>query len=70
LSEGLSDKCSRTGVVTAGADMYLLQQLAALIYEDAPHEYTGCPTLVKLAVNEDERFCSAGDALSLHLVGG
>jgi hypothetical protein len=23
MSESLSDKCSRTGVVTAGADMYL-----------------------------------------------
>jgi hypothetical protein len=50
--------------------MYLLQQLAALIPKDAPHEYVGCPTLVELAIDEDERFCSAGDALSLRLVGG
>jgi hypothetical protein len=70
LSEGLSDKCSRTGVVTAGADMYLLQQLTALIPEDALHEYAGCPMLVEFAVDEDECFSSAGDALSLHLVGG
>jgi hypothetical protein len=50
--------------------MYLLQQLAALIPKDALHEYVGCPTLVELAIYEDERFCSAGDALSLRLVGG
>jgi hypothetical protein len=31
LSEGLSDKCSQTGVVTAGAGMYLLQQLTAFV---------------------------------------
>jgi hypothetical protein len=46
LSEGLPDKCSRTGVVTAGAGMYLLQQLTTLIPEDAPHEYVSCSTLV------------------------
>jgi hypothetical protein len=50
--------------------MHLLQQLMALIPEDAPHEYSYCSTLVELAVNENERFCSAGDALSLRLVGG
>jgi hypothetical protein len=70
FSESLLDKCSRTGVVTTGVDMYLLQQLAALISEDAPHEYVGCPTLVELTVNEDKCFCSAGDASSLCLVGG
>jgi hypothetical protein len=48
--------------------MYLLQQLAALIPEDAPHEYAGSP-LVKFAVDEDERFCSVSDATSLSLVG-
>jgi hypothetical protein len=57
-------------MVTAGAGMYLLQQLAALVSEDAPHEYPGSPTLVELAIDEDERFCSAGDASSLRLVGG
>jgi hypothetical protein len=70
LSESLSDKCSRTDVVTTGAGMYLLQQLAALISEDAPHEYAGSPMLVEFAVDEDERFSSADDASSLHLVGG
>jgi hypothetical protein len=33
LSESLPDKFSRTGVVTIGVDMYLLQQLTALISE-------------------------------------
>jgi hypothetical protein len=50
--------------------MYLLQQLAALIPEDAPHEYVSSPVLVKFAVDEVEHFRSAGDASSLHLVGG
>jgi hypothetical protein len=49
--------------------MYLLQQLAALNSEDALHEYASCPTLVELAVDEYESFCSAGDASSLCLVG-
>jgi hypothetical protein len=57
-------------VVTAGAGIYHLQQLVALISEDAPHEYVGSPTLVEFVVDEDERFSSAGDASSLHLVGG
>jgi hypothetical protein len=57
-------------MVTAGAGMYLLQQLAALISEDAPLEYAGCPMFVELDVDEDERFCSAGNASSLRLVGG
>jgi hypothetical protein len=57
-------------MVTAGASMYLLQQLAALIPEDASHEYVRCPTLVEFTVDEDERFCSTGDASSLRLVGG
>jgi hypothetical protein len=35
LSESFPDKCSRTSVVTAGAGMYFLQQLATLIPEDA-----------------------------------
>jgi hypothetical protein len=70
LSESFSDKCSQTGMVTAGAGMYFLQQLAALISEDAPHEYAGCPTLVEFAVDEDESFRSAGDASGFRLVGG
>jgi hypothetical protein len=70
LSEGFSDKCSRTGVVTAGADMYFLQQLTALIPEDAPHEYVGCPMLVEFAVDEDESYRSAGDAPGFCLVEG
>jgi hypothetical protein len=57
-------------MVTAGAGMYLLQQLTALIPEDAPHEYADCPMPVEFTVNEDERFSSAGDASSLCLVGG
>jgi hypothetical protein len=49
--------------------MYFLQQLAALIPEDAPHEYTGSPTLVEF-IDENESFRSAGDASGLRLVGG
>jgi hypothetical protein len=56
--------------VTAGAGMYPLQQLAALIPENALHEYAGMPAFVEFAVDEDEYFCSAGDTLSLPLVGG
>jgi hypothetical protein len=48
--------------------MYFLQQLAALIPKDAPHEYTGSPTLVELAVDEDESFRSAGDVLGFRLI--
>jgi hypothetical protein len=55
-------------MVTAGAGMYLLQQLAALIPEDAPHEYAGSPVLVEIAVDEDESLRSAGNASSFHLV--
>jgi hypothetical protein len=46
LSKSFPDKCSRTCVVIAGASMYLLQQLATLISEDAPHENASCSTLV------------------------
>jgi hypothetical protein len=56
-------------MVTTGAGMYFLQQLAALIPEDAPHEYAGSPVLVELTVDEDESFCSAGDAPGFRLVG-
>jgi hypothetical protein len=70
LSESFSDKCSQIGVVTAGAGMYLLQQFTALIPEDAPHEYTGSPAFVEFAVDEDECFCSAGDASGLRPFGG
>jgi hypothetical protein len=41
-------------VVTAGTGMYLLQQLAALIPEDAPHEYASSPVLVEFAVDENK----------------
>jgi hypothetical protein len=68
LSESLPDKCPRTGMVTAGAGMYLLQQLAALIPEDAPHEYVGSPVLVEIAVDEDESLRSVGNASSFRLV--
>jgi hypothetical protein len=57
-------------MVTTGAGMYLLQQLATLVSENAPHENAGGSTLVKFTVDEDEHFCSPGDASSLHLVGG
>jgi hypothetical protein len=50
--------------------LYFLQQLGALIPEDAPHEYAGSPTLVEFAVDEDESFRSAGDAPGFRLVGG
>jgi hypothetical protein len=46
-----------------------LQQLAALIAEDTPHEYVGIPVLVKLAVDEDKCFGSSGDAPGFCLVG-
>jgi hypothetical protein len=70
LSEGFPDKCSRSGMVSTRASMYLLQYLAALISEDAPHEYVGRPALVKLAADEDKSLCSAGYALCFRLVGG
>jgi hypothetical protein len=69
LLKSFPDKGPWTGVVTASAGMYFLQQLTALIPEDAPHEYTGSPALVELTVDEDERFCSAGDVPSFRLVG-
>jgi hypothetical protein len=69
LSESLPDKCSRTGMVTTGAGLYFLQQLAALIPEDAPHEYASSPALVELAVDEDGSFRSAGNASGFRLVG-
>jgi hypothetical protein len=40
--------------------MYFLQQLAALIPEDAPHEYASRPALVEFTV----------DASGFRLVGG
>jgi hypothetical protein len=69
LSESLFDKDSRPGMVTAGTGVYLLQQLAALISGDTPHEYVSGPALVELAVDEDKRFGSAGDAPGFCLVG-
>jgi hypothetical protein len=48
--------------------MYLLQQLVALISEDAPHEYADRPSLVELVVDEDKHFCSVGDALGFRLI--
>jgi hypothetical protein len=57
-------------MVIAGAGMYFLQQLTALIPEDAPHEYAGSPALVEFAIDEDESFCSASDAPGFRLVGG
>jgi hypothetical protein len=49
--------------------MYFLQQLAALILVDAPHEYAGSPALLEFAVDEDESFRSAGVASGFRLVG-
>jgi hypothetical protein len=49
-------------MVTICTDVYLSQQLVALISGDTPHEYAGGPTLVELAIDEDKRFGSAGDA--------
>jgi hypothetical protein len=40
----------------------------ALIPEDAPHEYVGSLVLVKLTIDEDKCFGSAGDAPSICLV--
>jgi hypothetical protein len=56
-------------MVTTGAGMYSPQLLAALIPEDAPHEYAGSPAFVELAVDEDESFRTAGDAPGFRLVG-
>jgi hypothetical protein len=56
-------------MVTAGTSMYLLQQLATLIFGNAPHEYASRPTLVEFAVDEDESFRSAGNASGFFLVG-
>jgi hypothetical protein len=56
-------------MVTAGTGMYLLQQLMTLISEDTPHEYASGPTLVELAVDEDKRLGSVGDAPSFYLFG-
>jgi hypothetical protein len=50
--------------------MYFLEQLAALIPEDASHEYVGSSALVDLAVDENESLCSAGDAPGFRLVRG
>jgi hypothetical protein len=56
-------------MVTTCVGVYLLQQLAALIFRDTPHEYAGGPVLVKLAIDEDKRFGSASDAPGFCLVG-
>jgi hypothetical protein len=56
-------------MMATGTGVYFLQQLAALIPGDTPHEYAGHPTLVELAVNEDKCFGSAGNAPGLGLVG-
>jgi hypothetical protein len=56
-------------MVTAGTSVYLLQQLTTLITGNTPHEYAGGPALVELAVDENERFGSAGDASGFCLVG-
>jgi hypothetical protein len=55
-------------MVTAGTGVYLLEQLAALIFGNAPHEYAGRPALVEFAVDEDKSFRSAGDAPGFCLV--
>jgi hypothetical protein len=69
LPESFFDKGSRPGMVTAGTSVYLLQQLATLISGNTPHEYAGGPTLVELAVNENKRFGSVGNAPGFCLVG-
>jgi hypothetical protein len=56
-------------MVTTGASVYLLQQLAALIPGNAPHEYAGRPVLVELTVDDDKSFCVVGDAPGFSLVG-
>jgi hypothetical protein len=56
-------------MVTTCTDVNLLQQLAALIPGDTPHEYVGGPALVKLAVDEDKCFSSSDEAPSFRLVG-
>jgi hypothetical protein len=55
-------------MVTAGAGMYFLQQLAALVSEDAPHKYVGHLALVELTVDEDKSFLLVGDAPGFRLV--
>jgi hypothetical protein len=70
LSESFSDKGSQPGMVTTSTGVYFMQQLAALIPWDTPHEYAGGPALVKLAVDEDKRFRLLGDVPSFRLVRG
>jgi hypothetical protein len=69
LSESFPNNSSQTGVVTASAGMYFSQQLAALILEDAPHEYAGSPALVEFTVDENKSFCSSGGSPGFRLVG-
>jgi hypothetical protein len=70
LSESLPDKGPWACVMAAGAGVYLLQQLTALVSKDAPHEYASYSPLVELTLDKDERLRSARDVSSLHLVGG
>jgi hypothetical protein len=49
--------------------MYFSQQLAALILEDAPHEYAGSPALVEFTIDENKSFCSSGGSPGFRLVG-
>jgi hypothetical protein len=55
-------------MVTTGTSVYLLQQLAASISGNAPHEYAGRPALVELTVDDDESFRVAGDVSVFYLV--
>jgi hypothetical protein len=56
-------------MVTVGTGVNLLQQLSALISENALHEYAGRPALVEFAVDEDESFRLVGNAPGFCLVG-
>jgi hypothetical protein len=56
-------------MVTAGTGVYLLQQPAALISGNAPHEYAGRLVLVELTVDDDKSFRAVGDAPGFFLVG-
>jgi hypothetical protein len=55
-------------MVTTGAGVNLLQQLAASIPGDTSHKYVGGPALVKVVVDEDKCLGPAGDAPSFRLL--
>jgi hypothetical protein len=70
LSESFSDKSSQTGVMSTCCSMHLVKRLFVLIFQNAAHEYACCTSLVKLTLNEDERFSPSRNVTCLCLVEG